>query len=262
MTFNIDTPDTSVDGQGQPDQQPVTPDQSAQSADNGITLDKLQEILKRDEHAQRHITSLEGENKQMRENFDALQSKYSELEARLSAQKRVEELLAGMPTSNNQQPDQGTTNNMNTPTQTFDQAAIDSLIANRMQEFMSKQEQDKNFLTAQTELNRIFKDKSDEHVRNVAGKNGLSYESATDLARTNPTLFNNLFINPFKGSQQSGTPAPTSGSQSTSSVPNTQQEITMETWNKLRRENPRKWQSVETQKAFHQWFHNNKSNNQ
>lgn len=260
MTFNLETPTDNVGTQenGQPNQQPSTPDQGGQGADNGFTPEKLAEILKRDEHAQQHISNLENENKTMRDNFNSLQEKLEVLEARLASQKKVEELFAGMHTSNNQEPDQGNQNNMNTPTQSIDQETIDSLIASRMNEYMSKQEQDKNFLVAQTELNRLFKDKSDDHVKAIADKNGLSYESAKDLAKTNPTLFNNLFINPYKGTQGT-TFTPTTGSQSTSSVPETQQEITMEYWNKLRRENPRKWQSVETQKAFHQWFHSSKN---
>lgn len=260
MTFNVtNTPNDQAGVTGQPNQQPNSQDQGSKGADNGITPDKLLEILKRDEHAQQHISKLEQENKTIRDNFDSLQTQLEKLQAQLSSQKKVEELLTGKYSSNNQ-PDQGNQNqNMNTPTQqTLDQATVDSLIAERMKEFMSKQEQDKNYETAKIELSRVFKDKSDEHVRSVAAKNGLTYEAAENLAKTNPVLFNNLFVAPFKQGSTSVT-APTQSNQSTSSVPNANPEINMEYWNKLRRENPRKWQSVETQKAFHTWFHNQQS---
>lgn len=260
MTFNVtNTPDDQTGAPGQPSQQPNSQDQGNAGADTGITPEKILEILKRDEHAQQHILKLENENKTIRENFDSLQTQLEQLQAQLASQKKVEELLTRTYPSNNQ-PDQGTQNdNMNTPTtQNLDQATIDSLIAERMKEFMSKQEQEKNYETAKTELSRVFKDKSDEHVRSVAAKNGLTYEAAETLAKTNPTLFNNLFVVPFKQSQQSSF-SPTLSNQSTSSVPNANAEITMESWNKLRRENPRKWQAVETQKAFHTWFHNQQS---
>lgn len=261
MTFNIEDTGNLDQGapEGQPNQQPASLDQGAQSADQGITPTNIDEILKRDEHAQQHITSLEKENKDLRDNFTAMQEQLEAIEGKLASQKKLEELLTGKNTSNNQEADQGNPP-MNTPTeQGLDQASIDSMISARMQEYLTKQEQDKNYSAATATLGSMFKDKADDHVRTVASSNGLTFEAAQDLAKSNPTLFNNLFVTPFKGSSNH-TPAPTQSRQSTSSVPEQTSEINMEYWNKLRRENPTKFQSVQTQKAFHTWFHNNKSN--
>lgn len=259
MTFNIDnTADQPGDNQGQPSQQPVNQDNGSTGAVDGITPEQLSEILKRDEHAQRHISNLENENKQMRENFVSLQDQLSALQKQLASQQKVEELLARKPTSNDHQGNEDKTT-MNTPTNSFDPEVIDSLVTQRMQDFMSKQEQEKNFRQVSTELSGIFKDKADEHVTAVASQNGLSFEDAMSLAKTNPVMFNNLFINPYK-KNSTNTPAPTMGTQSTSSVPNQGSEITMEYWNKLRRENQAKFFSRDTQKAYHEWFHSQKQN--
>lgn len=267
MTFNIENNGESDQNTptGQPAQQPENLDQGGQSAEQGITPEDIAEVLKRDKHAQHHISSLEEENKNLRDNFTSVQEKIDALEGRLTSQKKLEELLTGKYTSNNQ--DQGedlnsihkennNSNDMNTPTnQGLDQSSIDSMISERMNEYMTQRDQEKNLNAAKAELGSLFKDKADDHVRTVAESNGLSFEAAQDLAKSNPTLFNNLFVNPYKTSSQA--PTPTQGRQSSSSVPESQgNEITMEYWNKMRRENPTKFQSVQTQRAFHEWFHN------
>lgn len=253
MTFNIDnTADQNGDNQGQPSQQPVNQDNGSTGAVDGITPEQLSEILKRDEHAQRHISNLENENKQMRDDFTSLQDQLSALQKQLASQQKVEELLARKPTSNDHQGNEDKTT-MNTPTNSFDPEAIDSLVTQRMQDFMSKQEQEKNFRQVSTELTGIFKDKADDHVTAVASQNGLSFEDAMSLAKTNPVMFNNLFINPYK-KNSTNTPAPTMGTQSTSSVPNQGSEITMDYWNKLRRENPSQYWSPATQRQYHMWY--------
>lgn len=259
MTFNIDNPvDQNGGNQGQPSQQPVNQDNGSMGAVDGITPEKIAEILKRDEHAQRHIANLENENKEMRTDFEALQEQLAALQNKLASQQKLEELLAGKRTSNDHQDDKDK-KPMNTPTDSFDPSVIDSLVTQRMQDFMSKQEQEKNFRQVSTELTGIFKDKADDHVTAVASQNGLSFEDAMSLAKTNPVLFNNLFINPYK-KNSTNTPAPTTGNQSTSSVPNQGSEITIEYWNKLRRENPSQYWSPAVQRQYHQWYNSSKQN--
>lgn len=258
MTFNIETPADQTGDQGQPSQQPSAADNAASGADNGITAEQLNEILKRDEHAQKHIKTLEEENEQVRQNFIALQEKLETVQGQLNSREKLEQLLAGKNTSTDNSNQEGNLNNMNTPTSQLGQDDIDSLVNQRIQGYMQEKEQEKNLNNIKASLNEVFKDKADDHVKQVAQANGISFEEAMDMAKKNPALFNNVFVNPFnKGAT---TPAaPTFGSQSTSSVPNTNNGIDMEHWNKLRRENPTKFFSVETQKAFHQWFHNNQA---
>lgn len=257
MTFNTDKAADQAATTGQPQQQPDNLDLGNTGAGEGITPEKITEILKRDEHAQQHISRLEEENRQVRENFVSLQDQIDSLQAKLSSQKKLEELLAGKHTSNDQQ-DKGEKPTMNTSTEAFDPSMIDSLVTQRMQDFMSKQEQENNFKKVSSELSAVFKDKTDEHVTKVASDNGLSFEDAMNLAKTNPQMFNNLFLNPYKGKSTSA--APTQGSQSTSSVPNAGSEINMDYWNKMRRENNAKFFSASVQKDYHKWFHENKHN--
>ena len=123
---------------------------------------------------------------------------------------------------------------------------------------MKEQQGEANLAKAKQQLNELFKDKADDHVKSIAERNSISYEGALELAKTNPTMFNNVFVSPFKNASNSNT-APTTSTQSTSTVPVQNQEITMEYWNKMRRENSRKFFSADVQKQFHQWFHSNKS---
>ena len=258
MTFNIETPTDQAGEAGQPNQQPNTTDNVSNGADQGITLDKLNEILKRDEHAQKHIQTLEEENEQMRLNYSSLQEKIELMEAQIKSQKTVEELLTRKNTSTVDH-QQGTevTQTMNTPTNSVSTDDLDSLVNQRIQGYMQEQQQVKNLESAKKDLNEIFKDRADDHVKQVAAQNGITLEGALELAKSNPTMFNNLFVNPYKKGTTAA--APTFGSQSTSSVPTANtNEITMEYWNKMRRENSRKFFSADTQRQFHQWFHSQK----
>lgn len=256
MTFNLDPVADQAASEGQPDQQPATPDQEGGGADNGITPTNIDEILKKNEHAQRHISTLEDENKLVRENFATMQERLAELEGQLMSQQKLQELLTGKNTSNDQQGSQEE-NNLSTPTTPLDPNMIDSIVAQRIEGYMTEKAQEVNFKAAQQSLNEIFKDKADDHVAKVAQENMLSTKDAMALAKSNPTLFNNLFVNPFKKNNTSF--SPTKGNESTSSVPNQTTEITMEHWNKLRRENPQKYFAASTQKEFHKWFHENKN---
>lgn len=259
MTFNIQSNAADQGGSlGQPDQQPTTPDQGAAGAVEGITPDKIAELLKRDEHAQRHIATLEADNKTVRENFLSLQEQVDALQAQLAAAKKVEELLSRKTLPNDNQNQQEVKPNMNTPTTTtFDPSVIDSMVTQRVQELAKQQEQEKNFRAAQETLSALFMDKADEHVKTVAQSNGLSFDNAMELARTNPVLFNNLFINNYK--KPSTPTTPTMGTIATGTAPNaTSNEITMEYWNKMRRENLAKFTSAAVQKQYHEWFHSQK----
>lgn len=254
MTFNLETAPAD---QGQPNQQQPT-DNVGQGADKGITLDELNAILKRDENAQKHIRTLEEENNAMRDNFSTLQEQVELLQSQLRSRETVEKLLKGMNASKDQSSGQENKNQMNTPTTSINPDEINTLVTQRIQGYMKEQQGEANLAKAKQQLNELFKDKADDHVKSIAERNSISYEGALELAKTNPTMFNNVFVSPFKNASNSNT-APTTSTQSTSTVPVQNQEITMEYWNKMRRENSRKFFSADVQKQFHQWFHSNKS---
>lgn len=253
MTFNIENPvDQTGTSTGQPEQS-VSQDQGDTGAVDGITPEKLAEILKRDEHAQTHITRLEEENALVRQNFATLQEELDAIKAKLTSQKTVEELLARKQTTDNNS-QQG--EKKMTEQNSFDPSAIDEIVTQRMQDFMAKQEQEANFKKVSSELASVFKDKADDHVKAVAEKNGLSFDDAINLAKTNPSLFGNVFLNPYKSGAQSAAPTQSSQSQNAGDVSGS--EINMEYWNKMRRENNAKFFSASVQKEYHKWFHENK----
>ena len=249
MTFVTTQPsgDPATQQTGQPQQQPTTPDQGPSGTDAGYTPEQIAEIVKRDAHAQQHITNLENENKGMREDLQNFSQRMQTFEDKLAAQQKVEELLKGNSTST-QQPTQ-------TQQDTFDQSKLDEMVAQRVQQQFSEREQQANFDRAASKLTEVFKDKADEHVTKVAGENGLSFEEAQKLARTNPVMFENLFVKPHV--QSSNPVVPTQGTQSTSTVPTQSTTTDSNYWTEMRRKNPTKFWDPATQRQYYQWKLNN-----
>lgn len=244
MTFNI-TEDQTVNPEGQATDTQGTQDHAANST-AAMTADQINEIVKRDAHAQQHIKNLESENNGMRESLSSFEKEIEALKAKLASQDIVQQLITGKQQTNsvNVNKDQEVNNN-------FDSDTINKMVSEQLKDFMRSQEQEKNMSVARTTLHEIFKGKADDHVKEVASKNGMSFDDAMSLAKTNPALFSNVFVNPYK--QSASSPAPTSASNN-SQLPSATPEINMDYWNKLRRENPIKYYSVDTQKQYHQWF--------
>lgn len=252
MTFVTTVADDPSVQTGTPAQQPTVQDQAPQSTGTGMTEQQLSELVKRDAHAQQHIANLEEENRGMREDLSKLMDQMQSFETKLSAQQTVEQLLKGTSTSTPaQQPQEPAT--MQTPA--FDQSQVEEMVTQRVQKIFTEREQEQNYMRAAQRLTETFKDKADEHVAKVASENGLSYEDAQGLAKTNPVLFENLFINQ---AVKTTTPAaPTQGNQSTGTV-QTQNTLDQAYWTKMRREQPNRFWSPEVQKQYHSWFHSNK----
>ncbi len=249
MTFVIDTPAD----QGAQQQQTGNPaatnpqDQAGLQSQGGLTQEQLTEIVKRDEHAQRHISNIETENAGMRTQLQELQAQYADMQSKLGSQNDFQELLNGMNNNSNQQQQQ-----QQPPQQVQSELPdFDKLVSDKIQGFMSSKQDQLNMDTAAKALSSMFGVKADEHVTKIAEQNGMTFEGASDLSKNNPTLFENLFIKPF--SQGNSGVAPTTGSQSQGSQ--AEQTVNMEHWNKMRRENPSQFWSVPVQKEYHKWFH-------
>lgn len=238
--------------EGQPSQQPTNQDQGSQDTDNGYTPEQIAELVKRDANAQQHISNIENENRGMREDLQKLQEQMQDYEAKLAAQRKVEELLKGSNTSNQQGDQHMEQQQQQTPAVNKDD--INALVNEQVKNFFTEREKEENFNRASSAVTEIFKDKADSHVTKVAEENGMSFEEAQSLAREKPQLFNNLFVKPFTSSQGKGF-QPTESSQNTGSVSGNN-EITQEYWNKMRRENSAKYWSVPVQKQYYDWVLN------
>lgn len=251
MTFST-TPVSDPNTSGQP-AQPTTPDQGASGTVPGMTPEQIQEIVKRDAHAQQHIANIENENKSMREDLAKFQDELKTFKDKLAAQSSVEEILKRTSTSTQQ------TQQPAEQTPEFDFNKVEELVTQRVQKIFTEQEQQQNYSQAAAELSGIFKDKADEHVTKVARENGMSYEDAQQLARTNPTMFTNVFVKPYAQGSNS-TPAPTQSdvSTNTNTVPATQAKDEYAAWMKMRKEEPNKFYTPATQRQWHTWFHANK----
>ena len=164
-----------------------TQDQSNQGqeeANNNLDKEQLQALVKRDEYAQQHITTLEDENKQFRQELEAINK-------RLEDVGNLDELL-----SKDHSVD------------------VDSLVqqatvkVNEGLEAKQAQELQKNNLNkVSVALASKFGEKVDAEAAKVAVANGLSFQELFDLAKTKPQLVMNMC-----DVKAEGTPSPTQSS--------------------------------------------------
>ena len=253
-SFTFNTEDNSVDA-GQVQDASNQGDNQDNKPDT-MTAEEIQEIVKRDMHAQHHIKNLESENKGMREEMSNLQKGFEELKDKLASQDIVQQLIERTQQNdsvNNKQDKEVEDNNNNN----FDNNTINEMVKEQLNKFMESKEKSSNLDSVKKELGGMFKGKADDHVRSVAEKNGMSFDDAMDLASNNPKLFSSVFVEPFKNSPS--IPSPTSANNN-SSAPATGENLTMEHWNKLRKENPNKFFSVDVQKQYHKWFAEKREN--
>lgn len=243
MTFNQASGDPAAQ-EGQPNHTANSQDQG-QGTGEGVDLNTFQELQKRDAHAQQHISHLEGENNGMREELKRISEEMQSLQDKLTAQKKVEDLLKGNQTSvpASTETEQG-----------VDPVDVDKLVSERVSQFFTEKEQQDNFNAASKTLAKLFNDKADEHVTKIAQENGMTMEDAVSLSKSNPKMFSNIFVKPYEG-QATHTPAPSHTGQNTGSVPTGQPQITQEYWSNMRRD-PKtrdKFWSVPVQREYHKW---------
>lgn len=246
MTFNTSATDQGTFGQ--PNQEANSQDQG-QGAGEGIDPTAFLELQKRDQNAQQHITTLEGENEGMRTDLARVNAELLAAQEKLTAQKKVEDLLKGNQTS--EQTNQNTQFNQSTT----EEVDFDKIVSDKLQEHFTEREQEANYRNASTTLTNLFKDKADEHVTRIAKENDMTMEDALTLSKTKPKLFENLFIKPY--GQAGATQATSYTGNNTSSAPAGQTQITQEYWNEMRR-NPKtsaKYWSPQVQKQYHAWVH-------
>ena len=230
-----------------------TPTQTAPAGtvEGSMSQEQIESLVKRDANAQQHITNLETERQEQRDAMAELQQTVARLEGTLSATDKVKDMLAGM------QP--GT----QAPAQTEAAQAVPSvedLVAQATAKVTAdldakaqKDLQDSNYNKIAEVLTSTFGDKANAHVTAIAEQNSMSFAEAQDMARNNPTLFNNLFIKTNNLGQASSF-TPSAGSTNTAAAQGTPA-VDAEYWNKMRRDNRSKfWTDVAMQKQYREWI--------
>lgn len=226
-----------------------TPAQSTtvDNVDGTMSQEDLASLVKRDANAQQHITNLETERQEQRDAMNALQQTVARLEGTLSATEDVKGMLAGMQPGQ-QPPAQDTA----TAAPSVDEivAAATAKVTADLDAKVQKDLQESNYNKIAEVLTSTFGDKANAHVTTIADRNGMSFEEAQDMARNNPTLFNNLFIKTSTGFSA----APSQGATNTSAAQTTET-VDAAYWNKMRRDNRSKfWTDVEMQKQYREWI--------
>ena len=240
MSFQIENNQTTTGFQ-------TTTQEPSADANGTMSPEDLASLVKRDANAQQHITNLETERQEQRDAMNALQQTVARLEGTLSATEDVKGMLAGM------QPGQ------QAPAQEPAAAvpSVDDLVAAATAKVTAdldakaqKDLQDSNYQKIAEVLTSTFGDKANAHVTTIAEQNSMTFEEAQDMARNNPTLFNNLFVK--TGSTQSAQ-APSTGFNTAAAQ--TTETVDAAYWNKMRRDNRSKfWTDVDMQKQYREWI--------
>lgn len=205
-----------------------------------ITPEELRELRNRDTNAQQHIPRLESENESYR-------NKIAELENALASATTLEEVMNRMDSSGNNSAE----NNNNQ--QSFDPDSLAEQVEQRLQMKARKQVEDENWDQVVTKLTEKYGEwsKADMEITAKAEQLNMSTQEATALAKRSPTAFEKLFLDDKSSGTPSGARAAGAG-QTPNYNPgaNQEQQRTREYYNQLRKDNPRKYWSVETQEQL------------
>jgi len=133
-----------------------------------INADDLAALQKRDEHAQTHITTLEGE-------ANDLKTRMAEMQDALDKAKSVESLL--------EEKDNQT---QLTAEEVAAKAAV--LVNDNLTAQGVKAQADANFADVSTALTAKFGDDTDEAVKTACEENGMTWDDMVELSKKNPKL--------------------------------------------------------------------------
>ncbi len=149
-------------------------DNSATGNDGALNLttEQVNDIVRRDEHAQQHIKTLEAETKQYREELENLRKK---ADAALTA----DEILEKLANKDNNSGDIDVDAIVSRVTETVNQT---------QQKAEAKRVQDENFRKVSEAVKGKFGEKADVEMTKIAVANGMSFEEIYQMAHTNPTL--------------------------------------------------------------------------
>ena len=202
-------------------------------AEEQLTQEQLAEILKRDEHAQKHIKTLEDEARERKSQLETLQSKIAEMEGKLSQQETFEQALEKLNKQRNGNGDEADQTKVNP-----DQIAQTVLQQLKEQEQMKLAEQNK--VQAVQAAKERYGDSYLDKVNEKAQALGMTLQDVDELASNKPAVFKTLFI----GEAQAPKKDTGKFGQNSRGVEENV-DTTTATQRQLYRENPRKYFSAE-----------------
>lgn len=198
----------------------------------GMTSEELEALRQRDEHAQKHIPTLERENSELRD-------KIAELEDKLSSATTIDEALDRIRNKGEGEqlrPDD-----------------VAKMVESVLEQKQTESTQESNWTKVQNKLTEVYGDwkTADAKVQARAQELDIQLQDASTMARKNPTAFMELFV-PKEAANIAGTGSVRSGGDGQKSPGTTASgEVRDQAWySKLRRENPNKYWSVETQAQY------------
>ncbi len=184
-----------------------------QEGDKVKTFTGSDDIFNAYANSQQFISTLKGEKTAIESELEELKTEYSKMTAsQVSAQQVLDQI-------NNQQSTEAPA------AVAVDQNEIVTAVLEKISTGNEELTAQSNLDTAITTLTSVYGDKAQEHVAKVAGENGMSTAQAQELAKTNPTLFNNLFLSKTTASfSGTSTPASSVSQQQINQDPGTQPE--------------------------------------
>ena len=211
-------------------QQPSDKDGSTGQVD--ITPEQLEELRKRDAHAQEHIQRLESDNATLRDDKTSLANEVASL-------KTVEEVM--------QRIDDGKNQGSSDP---LDLSKVDEIVSQKLEQKATEQTQQQNWSEVLDRIESVYGDFDSGNVaiQARAAELKMTTQEATGLAKTNPTLFYELFV-PSQGSapQQSAASASTLRTDVGQSHSNNSGTRDKAYYNKMLKEDKKKYFSVDNQ---------------
>lgn len=206
-SFSDSTP-TEEPGQQTPGQF-GTPRQEDAPTDGGtdkLSEEKIQEILKRDEHAQKHIQTLEQEARERKARLEELEQRYQQMEAELDKRDSFESALEKL--RSEQQP-----SNPGQDQSQVDPDAVTEAVLKRLQQKEAAKQAEANKAKAIAAAKERYGEKFLDAVQERATALGMSLTDVDDLAASRPQVFSELFIGkagkePHKRPSVSGQAAP------------------------------------------------------
>lgn len=225
------------------------PDQVKELIGEGRKYKTVEDALASITHAQEHISRIERENKELRED--------------LLARVRLEEALKGSKGTGDDtstvtnQSDSGASDNTPHNEKFVDPSAISEVVKSTVEELEAEKQAKQNLMEVDVTMKSKFGESAKQVLLNKAQELGVSVEYLTQTAATSPKAFFNLVgIDPSKGSETTQDPVSKITNSSETGVNNgassdTPQPGTFKWYQKLRREDPVKYHSVEVQMEMH-----------
>jgi len=208
---------------------------NAHPGSQGIDPQEYEALRKRDEAAQAHIERLERENKEARD-------KVVELEDGLSNATKLDDALARIANQGDGQAPTG-----------VDRTDVAQVVEEVLGQHQTAAKQDSNWATVTDALTKEFGDwkTADVKVQEKARELDISIEDASVMAKQNPKAFLELFVPQRNSSTNKAGSSTGTGDVGQRGMNSQVGEVRDQAYyTKLRRENPNKYWSVETQAQY------------